>query len=202
MDNIPDALYPTDNRFEIPRLNQHYEADALDAPLVTWGSISRTKRMSGTWHFYTEDYRFRALLKNPAPVVATGCVTTVELNITLSDQMPVAVGLYRIYQKRWVSRYWQAQGIRILVDLNVPAKFRTYNMLGVPRGWRAYATRGYTRRMEETQAEWEIATRWAGSEDVLFLVYGGGGKVQQLCMDRGWLWVPERADVVRELLYG
>jgi hypothetical protein len=158
--------------------------------------------MTGTWHFYTDDYRFNALLKDPAPVVATGCVTAIELNITLTDQMPVAVGLYRIYQKRWTSCFWQSKGVRIFVDLNVPAKFRAYNMLGVPQGWRAYATRGYTRRLDETVKEWEKACAWAGSDDVLFLVYGGGGQVQQLCMDRRWLWVPERADLVREMLHG
>lgn len=201
MNTVPDALFPTDNVYEIPALNRNRAADAVDVPFWTWGSISRRQTMNGTYHFYTDDYRFRALLQDPSPVVATGCITAVEINCTLTDQMPVAVGLYRIYQKRWVSRYWQEQGLRILVDLNVPPKFRQYNLLGVPRGWRAFATRGYTNRMSEILDEHELACSWADTEDLLFVVYGGGRQVQQLAYDRGWVWIPERADVVREMMH-
>lgn len=153
--------------------------------------------MDGTWHFYTDDYRFTALLNDPSPVVETGCVTAVEPNFSIHQQTPVAVGLFRIYQKRWIARYWQSKGIRIFVDLNVAPKFLDLNLLGVPEGWRAYATRGYNAKVGHTIEEHEAACQRAGTESVLFVVYGGGEDVQQLCADRGFIWIPEHYDRVK-----
>jgi hypothetical protein len=197
--DVPDALWPTDNDCDIPLLNTYMEADAIDLPVVAWGSLRRKDRMCGTWHFYVDDRRFRALWDDPSPVVNSACRTVVEPNFSCHDQLPVAVGLYWIYQKRWLARYWQSKGIRVLVDLNVSEKFHRLNMLGVPVGWRAYATRGYADLTDLTVREWELACQRARTDDLLFLVYGGGKKVQQLCRDRGWIRIPERADVVKSV---
>jgi hypothetical protein len=195
--DVPDAIWPTDNDCEIPLLNLRLQADAIDRPVVAWGSVARTTEMSGTWHFYVDDRRFRALWKDPTRVVKSGCVCAVEPNFSCHDQTPVAVGLYRIHQKRWLARYWQSKGIRILADLNVGEKFLALNMLGIPIGWRAYATRGYTDHTESTLREWQIARERARTDDILFLVYGGGKKVRYLCRERGWVWIAERADAVK-----
>jgi hypothetical protein len=194
---VPDAVWPTDNDCEIPVLNLHLQANAVDRPVVAWGSVARTSRMRGTWHFYVDDDRFKQLWKDPTRVVKSGCVSAVEPNFSCNDHMPVAVGLYRIHQKRWLARYWQSKGIRILADLNVGEKFLALNMLGIPTGWRAYATRGYTDHTESTMREWEIACERAQTDDILFLVYGGGRRVHRLCKDRAWIWIPERADAVK-----
>lgn len=194
---VPDAIWPTDNALEVPALLPELQADALDSPLVAWGSQSRQKRMFGTWHFYTDDYRYTALIKSPHELVNTGCVSAVEPNFSLYDQMPTPVALFRIYQKRWLSRYWQSKNIKVFVDLNVSSKFRAYNLLGVPFGWQAYATRGYNSRLDEIQAEYELAQTHAAGLPVLFLVYGGGRDVEQMAQDNAWLWFPERATAVR-----
>jgi len=204
--DVPNAIWATDNECDIPLLNLSLQADAIESPIVAWGSVSRSDKMSGTWHFYVDDARFKALWRNPRPVVTSACRAAVEPNFSCSDQMAVAVGLYRVYQKRWLARYWQSKGIRILVDLNVGEKFHCLNMLGVPTGWRAYATRGYSGLPGSTVREWELACERARTEDILFMVYGGGTEVQQHCMARGWVWIPERADVVKcrkgRLYYG
>jgi hypothetical protein len=112
--------------------------------------------------------------------------------------MPLAVALYRIYQKRWLARFWQSQGIRVLVDMNVAEVFYDYNLLGVPAGWRAWCTRGYNDRVGNTEQEFELACKHAGTEAILFVVYGGGKIVKQLCGKRGWVHIEEDMDRAKD----
>jgi len=195
--DVPDALFPTDNEWQIPVLDLKRQADAVDLPVITWGSVARTSRMRGTWHFYTEDPRYAALWEDPSPVVNTGAPSAVEPNFSIYEQTPKAIALYRTYQKRWIGRWWQSKGLRLFVDLNVAEHAADLNMLGVPDGWKAYATRGYTERMDGTEREYRRACEKAGTEEILFLVYGGGKAVADLCGKRGWVHVMEHMDRVK-----
>ncbi len=202
--DVPDALWPSDNDWGIPTLDMHWQADALDLPVQPWGmgAGARTRTNKGTWHFYTEDYRFSALWDDPSPVLNSGCVNVVEPNFSCYTDMPPAVALYRIYQKRWLARYWQSRGVRVFADLNVAEPHYALNMLGIPKGWRAWATRGYTERMDSTEREYAMACERAGSDDILFMVYGGGKQVRELCQTRGWLHVIEQRDAAKEIVNG
>jgi hypothetical protein len=200
--DVPDALFPTDNDWTIPLLDVRGQASAVDLPVVAWGSVVRTARMPGTWHFYTGDERYTALWSDPSPVANSACVNAVEPNFSIYDQMPRAVALYRIYQKRWIARFWQSLGIRIFADLNVAEPHADLNLLGIPDGWRAWATRGYEERMDATEREHGLACARAGTDDLLFLVYGGGKAVADLCGRHGWVHIQERMTVAREARRG
>lgn len=197
MSMIPDTLFPTDNKYHIPVLLPDLEAELVDFPFSAWGSISRTSTMKGTWHFYVDDYRFSALWGKADMVPETNCVSAVEVNYTISDQMPFPVALYRIYQKRWLARYWQSKGIRIIVDLNVARPYKLLNMLGVPQGWKTFATRGYNERLDDLEMELEIAQEIAGTDNITFLVYGGGQAVREFCQSNP---VVTHTDDRRELI--
>ena len=194
---IPDALFPCDNEWGIPTLYLPLQADFVDAPLRGWGSVRRKSAMRGTWHFYTDDYKFTAIWKKPDELITTKAVAAVEVNYTTDDQMSRAVCLYRIYQKRWLARYWQTQGYRIFVDLNVAPQCAELNMIGVPKGWRAYATSAADNAVDDLKRHAEVAFRRAGSEDILFLVYGGGPLVRQLCADHNWVNVQDARNAAR-----
>lgn len=198
--DVPDALYPTDNDYGIPLLDLKMQALSIKAPVIVWGSINggRKRQHQGTWLFYTEDYRFAALWHDPTPVLNSGCTNVVEANFSLYNDMPVAVALYRIYQKRWLARFWQSQGIRVFVDLNVAEPFVGFNFMGVPYGWQAYCTRGYNFRGDALDREFARATVHAGTQDILFFVYGGGREIQQQCWERGWLWLMEDRTAARK----
>ena len=191
-----ESILPYDNEWQVPVLDVGMQAAVLDLPFECWGRVARSKRMPGTWHFYTGDDRFRQLAKTPDDLLKSNCVAAVEPNFSCWEQTPRAVALHRIYQKRWVARMWQLAGVRIFVDLNVAAAHRDLNMLGVPFTWRSYATRGYDARLDETEREYEAARSRAGSSDILFLVYGGGAQTKQMSLSRGWLWMPEQFDKV------
>ena len=195
---VPDALFPTDNEWDIPTLFLPLQADFVDLPVRGWGSIKRKTMMRGTWHFYVDDYKFAAIWKLPDVVLNTAAVSVVEVNFTTEDQMPMAVGLYRTMQKRWLARYWQSQGLRVFVDLNVAKKFDEINQLGVPKGWKSFATSGADYAIDRLEAQWVIAERIAdGNGPINFLVYGGGPKVAALCAERGWVRIPDARNAAR-----
>lgn len=189
--DVPDALWPTDNDYEIPLLDENMQADAVDLPLSIWGAGKRKARMNGTWAFYTDDYRFEALWDDPSDVVNTQCVNVVEPNFTTTQQMPFPVCLYNIYRKRWLARWWQSMGLRVFVDLNVHPKLYETNLLGVPQGWKAYATRGYSAQLDLLEREYELAKQHAGGGTLLFFVYGGGKTVRDYCRAHGLVWFDE-----------
>lgn len=189
--DVPDALWPTDNDYGVPLLDLSLQAKAFDQPAAIWGATTRKTRMAGTWLFYTEDYRYEALWADPSPVLNTGARAAVEPNFSAYSNMPFAVALWQIYRKRWIARWWQQYGLPIWVDLNVAEVHAELNLCGVPDGWHAFATRGYTERLDATHREYELAQRKAGEQTPLFLVYGGGKAVKAECNRMGWLWMQE-----------
>lgn len=192
---VPDTIWPSDNEWGIPLLDIGRQADAFDLPIEIWGAKGRANK-SGTILFYTEDYRFNALWQEPDKLPLSGCVNAGEPNFSVYKDFPPAVALYRTYQKRWLARYWQSLGVRIFVDLNVNPAYSDINLMGIPAGWKAYATRGYSDRLAYTLQELERAEKHAAGP-VLFLVYGGGKLVKDWCKEhagRGVVWSDETMD--------
>lgn len=194
--DVPDAAFPTDNIWGIPVLRESYQADFVDLPFTQWGAIGRNRRMPGTYSFYVDDYRFSALWKNPRKVVDTGCISAIEPNITLTLQKPLAYVIAAIYCKRWIARFWQENGIRMFVDMNVPPEYQKWNLMGVPAGWRAYSTHGYNGRIKAMKEEYQYACQHAGTKDILWVVYGGGKEVKAFCEKKKWIHIPEQFDQV------
>jgi len=192
--DVPDALFETDNDLGIPCLDPRMQAQYCELPVMAWGSVRRTTDMHGTYHFYTDDYRFNALWSDPSPVIKSGCVAICEPDFSTGDQMPEAVAYYQIYRKRWLARYWQTQGIHVWVNLNVAFPWLEQNLLGVPFGWRAYMTRGCSERLDLTAEEHDLACRHARTDEILFVVYGGGQPVREWCRSQGVIWIRETAD--------
>lgn len=186
---FPERYFPGDD-LGIPWLLPELQGEIVP-PICCWGSRSRQQQMGGTWVFYTQDYRFRALMGDPEQVGRTGAVAAAEINVSLFDHTPAVLALWATYQKRLAARYWQGQGVGILVDLNVPERHLELSMRGVPDGWKAFATRGYAARPEALLREVEFAERW-GRSGTRVLVYGGGKKIQDLCAKlKSVVWVPD-----------
>lgn len=182
---VPDCVYPSDNDWEIPLLDidMQSEPGRVEIPFVCFGEQRRTFKMNGngTLHFYTDDYRFTRVFEHPEQIINHHPAVIVEPNYSLFVETPLAYGMYLIYKKRWIARTLQRHGIRVLVDLNVAPKWYKANLIGVPKGWRAFCTRGYSDRMMHLDYELDIARMVAGTTDVLFVVYGGGEEVKQWC---------------------
>ena len=186
-----ERIYPafeSDNEWGIPTLDLNFQCTKEHAVIERWGRLSRhNTRMPGMWHFYTDDYKFSALWKDPDVVVRTGCIASIEPNYTTSFSHPKAEVLYNIWRKRWLARYWQTKGISTVVDLNVEIPFWDLNYLGVPKGWSSYATRWYA-NFNDVELQYKRAQEHAEREDITFFVFATKVKdVEDVCKEKGWI---------------
>jgi hypothetical protein len=200
-----DSIWPSDNEWQVPTLLADKAADQVPHPVWTWGSVGHKRNMPGTWHFYTSDDKFEPLWRRPQRVLASGPAAIVEPNFSTTDQTPFCLAMWHIYRRRWLARYWQQCGLRVFVDLNVDTALnhphsglngRVPNLLGVPVGWRAYASRAHANNPDSLLDEWSVARDHAVSDSPLFLVVGGGKEVKRLAQEHGWIWVPEHLQIV------
>jgi hypothetical protein len=184
-------LWSSDNEWDIPSLLPDLQGVPVVPPVVSWGTVSRLAHMPGTWVFYVDDTRFSRALRDAVQLSGTGCNSAAELNISVFDSTPMAEALWAIYRKRYAARSWQELGIRVLGDLNGPERYLRLNLLGVPKGWRAYATRGYQARPDSLETEWAVMREWSCGTGTL-LVYGGGQKIREMCLGLdGTVWIPD-----------
>ena len=189
---VPDAVWGSDNLYGIPMLDINMQADHLEAPFMGWGTKARKNRMTGTYHFYVEDSRFEQVWRDPLAIANSACYAIVEPNFSVYTDMPKAVALWQMFRKRWITRWLQSIGIRAFVDLNIAHKHDDLRFIGVPEGWKAYCTRAYSARLDETIIEYEQAVRHAGGGTILFVCYGGGKQAEALSQEHGWIWYPDQ----------
>ena len=173
---VEEALFTSTNDLDIPTLRLDMCANHFILPFVQWGSIARYRAMRGTWGFYVDDLIFEPLWREPEKIKKSDPGAAIEMNFSVTVDTPAALAIWQTYRKRWLSRYWQSQGIPIIVDLSVHPKYMELNLLGVPQGWWAFATRGYIREPDDLLLQQYYRAREiaAGSGKFLFVVYGGG----------------------------
>jgi len=188
-DDVPDVVWSSDNVEEMPTLLLDRQITLpLPLPVIEWGGSERLREMNGVWHFYVHDYRF-PFDRIAWQVPKTSCQGAIEPNYSIHPYSPLPGARWQIYQKRWLARYWQEVGLNIAVDLCVPARYQALNLAGVPRGWQSYATRGFMRRQEDLELEYEVACDHAAGKDVLFMVISSSSKIEKLCGERGWFYI-------------
>lgn len=187
-DEFTYPAFESDNEWGIPTLDLNFQCTKEHAIIERWGRLSRhNTRMPGMWHFYTDDYKFSALWKDPDVIVRTGCVASIEPNYTTTFSHPKAEVLYNIWRKRWLARYWQSKGISTVVDLNVEIPFWDLNFMGVPKGWSSYATRWYA-NFNDVELQYKRAQKHAEREDITFFVFATKVKdVEETCKEKGWI---------------
>jgi hypothetical protein len=188
---LNDTVYDSNNKLEIPNLLIEQQAGSLIVPFAPWGADSRMRKGVSTYHFYVDDYRFEAIFKDPIKVLTSGVRFLAEPNLSLYDTTPIALGLYQIYRKRWIARYFQECNIKVYADLNVSKKFAEYNRMGIPDGYNAFMTRGYSDRIEYLKIEHAIAKEISGKDIPNLIVYGGGDKVNDYCIKNSLVYVEQ-----------
>ena len=196
---IPDQLFAVDNDWGIPVLDDTMQAQEVSIPFQKWGEQARVLDLkgNGTIHFFTDDYKFAALYEQPQKLANAHPRNIVEPNFSLYLDMAPAFGLQAIYKKRVIARMMQDRGIRVFVDLNVAQSFIKLNLIGVPKGWRSFATRGYSDRLGGLELEYRLAeasASFAGRKP-LFVVYGGGNKCRDFCKEVGAVYITPNLDI-------
>lgn len=178
-----------DNQYDIPTLDidqQITESPTMES-WVAWGSRPHSEPKHAV-HFYVEDKKFSSLASEPEKLIKSAPSMAIEVNYSTNPMQPRALVIYNTWQKRTLSRLWQSLGIRIAVDMCVTREFLPLNLLGVPRGWKAYANRAYSGDMAHLFDAFELAKLHAGTEDILYFVYGRE-TARQVCEANNWQWI-------------
>lgn len=195
-DASPDMIFPSDNPYGIPTLLPQGNLAGLPKPCERWGMRARGSVNPGTLHFYTDDARFETVWARPEWIVQSRASAITEPNITTHPMTPLAVVLWGVYRKRWLARWAQQYNVFIFVDLNVEPMFYDANLIGVPKGWKHYSTRGYDTKPEMLTSDHECAVRHAGTTDIVFVVFGGGAATHARCKQEKWIHVPQESHVI------
>jgi hypothetical protein len=190
--DVHDYIFPSNNQYDIPTLNIEMVASSVTSPVILWGADSRlTQKPKCTVLFYVDDYRFEAIWKNPISVLRCNPFAIVEPNFSLYDTTPISFGLHQIYKKRWISRYLQEFGVKVFADLNVSKKFKEYNKMGIPKGWNAFATRGYSKLTDCLEDELNLAREISDMNNPLMIVYGGGEKIKDFSIKNNLVYIDQ-----------
>ncbi len=148
--------FPIANEWGIPELRDDYLLDSLPHVLDTWAGVKVTPDDGQTWwlynygvdsatglpwdrtilSFYTYDHYFENWWKQPAHYTAkmlnAGIRMVVTPNYSLYLDDPPAIQLWNVYRSRWLGRYFQEAGLKVIPDVDGPSiKALDWTLLGV-----------------------------------------------------------------------
>lgn len=196
-----DVVFPASNKWGIPDLRP--EMCAAQIPTEVWGKQEITDPVTtlfvhgtakfpaeasgGVLAFYVDDWRFESVWADAVSFAENarefgwGALVTPDFSVWRDD--PTAVQLWNIYRSRWVARYWQEAGIKIIPSLNWSDE-RSYEFahLGIPRGLPVVSVQCRTTRSKLGKDYFikglSVAIEQLQPENVL--IYGGSDHRQWL----------------------
>ncbi|HNC59129.1 MAG TPA: DUF4417 domain-containing protein [Leptospiraceae bacterium] len=113
-------IFPSDNEYGIPDLD-FSDPPAPDA-LVPYNIRVRSQlgyKGLGI-HFFLDDYRFEQTWVKPEVGIERVKAAEVALtpDFSLYMDMPKAVQIYNTYRNRWLGKFWQERGIKVIPTLS------------------------------------------------------------------------------------
>lgn len=109
-------LFESNNEYGIPEL---LPIDEVPTELIPYGTEVRRSYAcvrEKTVHFFLDDYRFESLWERPIktlnPIKNIGFALTPDFS--LYTDYPIALQIYNVYRNRWLGRYWQSEGVKVI----------------------------------------------------------------------------------------
>ena len=131
------TVFPSSNPHEFPDL---LPQDFNRLPAGNLLMPYRTKRPrpgADLCHFYLDDYRFEVVWSRPKKglVHVQRYWAALTPDFSLYPQWPAVVQQWNTYRSRWLGRWWQEQGVRVVPTLNWSDEDSLeWCFLGIPRG--------------------------------------------------------------------
>jgi hypothetical protein len=102
-----------------------YAGGVITAPastLVIWRTCATEKVQGCTLAFYVDDVRLESLWRRPRHYTELflrhGIAALIEVDYSLWADDALAVQVFNTYRSRWLGRYWQNHGLRVIPSLN------------------------------------------------------------------------------------
>ena len=195
-----DMQFPSPLPWDIPEIRADMLADLPDLPLRTWAGPDTCHDDGATqwfyqwrsdstrglpWErcllgFYVDDFRFEPLWAEPDVYVGkmlnVGVTMAVAPNFSLWHGAARAVHLWNTFRSRWLARYFQEAGIRVIPDVNwADEQSFEFCLLGIPTHAPLIALQVQTLRKPDEIMRAEAGLRRAVEElkPQRLLVYGG-----------------------------
>ena len=195
-----DMSFQGEKYWGVPIWREDMMIEELPEPLHTWaGSATRDLDWDGHWlynwgidstsgmkdlskiflSFYCWDEYFESWWDNPSrhmsKVLHSKIKYAISPNFSQGD-MPKAVQLYQLFRSRWIGRYLQEIGVRVMPDLEMSAdkEILRVSAASLPKviPWASLQVQnitGQTRTgQKETPEDWE---RWVSEIDALLAVH-------------------------------
>ena len=192
----PDVFFPSTNKWGIPDLDPKMLYDG-EAPVTTWpesdlqgkpqfyvyGEGGFDERVTGKiLNFYTEDWRFERVwaetVESIAKIVPLRPAAFTSPDFSLWGDDPLAVQMWNIYRARWISRYWQAAGLKLIPSLATSTNPACYEFAydGLPKRPSLMSMQmragGYKDRAQVNAVHSEIAELIERVNPMRLVIYG------------------------------
>jgi len=147
-------IFDSSNSYGIPDLN--YQEITPPENLVPYNIRVRSElgyRGLGI-HFFLDDYRFEQVWVKPEAGIERVRAAEVALtpDFSLFMDMPRAVQIYNTYRNRWVGRFWQQKGIKIIPTLSwSDEESFDFCFAGIPRNMTVAVSTVSTKTSEESK---------------------------------------------------
>jgi hypothetical protein len=137
-----DMVFESDLPYDLPPLIPEMCASLPEGPIMTWcgpfrSNIEDAKTWLWPWKhttmvgmppmhsvipcFYVDDYKFEGLWtdieKWTTRLLNAGVKTVMMPNYSLHSEGPLVMQIYNLYRSRWVARYFQEAGLKVIPDV-------------------------------------------------------------------------------------
>lgn len=107
----------SDGTFEMPKIKKE-EIDLENVELVGYDKLSNSNS-NQIVHFFLDDYKFKAMWKDPSPRIErlNAHKAVLSPNFSVYTEMPVAMKIYNTFRSRWCGAFLQSNGIKVIPTL-------------------------------------------------------------------------------------
>ncbi|MBK1633557.1 hypothetical protein CKO31_22985 [Thiohalocapsa halophila] len=114
-------LFPSASSYGIPRLETQDCALPDDFRLLPYRSrLDRLDLRRDICHCFLDDYRFESTWNQPEVGLrhVSGYFAACSPDFSLYPSWPRAAQIWNTYRSRWVARFWQERGIKVIPTVN------------------------------------------------------------------------------------
>ena len=114
-------VWATHSSFGIPLLlRQDFELPERFELKPYRSRLDRLDRARDVCHFFLDDYRFESTWNQPEVGLrhVSGYFAALSPDFSLYPDWPLAAQIWNTHRARWVARFWQARGVRVIPTVN------------------------------------------------------------------------------------
>lgn len=175
--NLGYGMFESSNEYGIPDLLPIKIDDLENIPLQGFNFALKDKNPEGKGvHFFLHDYQFERVWNMPQRYadVISNFAFALSPDFSPYAKIPFAIQLFNVYRNRWVGRFWQERGIKVIPTVTwSDEQSLKCALCGVPK----YSTIAISTMGEGRWAHWKaLKDNWSRVLDVLepetVLLYG------------------------------